>query len=108
MSIRDPRIALGIEDSLGRRITTVASFFQQQRIEQIDGSCLIRCTLSRLALGSGRYLISLCIWNKNDVLDVLQNAASFEVNWQDNYGNGEPYRPIYGPVLTNSTWEKLG
>ena len=106
--IRDPRVALAIEDSFGRRITTVASYFQDSKVGDIRTPCRIRCTLPQLHLGSGRYLLSVSIGDGyGGMLDGLENAAWFEVGWQNNYGTGEAYHSIYGPVLTPSTWEKV-
>jgi len=107
--IRRPRIALAIEDSAGRRITTVASYFQDGGLQDIDMPCRVRCAIRRLPLGSGRFLLSVSIADKHGGwLDNLENAAWFEVCWRNNYGNGEPYLPVYGPVLTPATWERLG
>ena len=102
--IRDPRVALAIEDCFGRRIMTLASYFQSDRLPDIDSPRLITCILPRLNLGSGRYLVSLSVCSKYDVIDGLHNAAWFEVGWRNNYGNGEPYQPFYGPIIAQSTW----
>src|SRR5439155_14574076 len=102
--IRDPRIALSIEDCFGRRILTVASYFQSDRLPDIDSPCRVTCVLPRLNLGSGRYLISLSVGSKYDALmDALHNAAWFEVGWRNNYGNGESYHSYYGPIISQST-----
>lgn len=107
--IKNGRVALAIEDSLGRRITTVASYFHEQPLPDLTAPCRVRCTLPELQLGSGRYLISISIGDKyNGILDSLDNAAWFEVGWRNNYGNGEAYDPVYGPVLSPSTWEYMG
>jgi lipopolysaccharide transport system ATP-binding protein len=106
--ISGPRIALSIEDSTGQRITTAATYFQDGRIPDIHAPSRVRCTLPALRLGSGRYLLSVSIGNKyQGMIDGLHNAAWFEVVWRNSYGNGEAYSPIYGPVLTTSTWERV-
>lgn len=107
-SIREPRIAISIEDSTGQRITTAATYFQDSPLPDIIASSRIRCTLQPLRLGSGRYLLSVSIGNKyQGMIDGLHNAAWFEIAWRNSFGNGEAYSPIYGPVLTTSTWECL-
>ena len=106
--IRCPRVACAIEDNIGRRIMTLASYFQSEQLPDIKGLCRIRCILPELILGSGCYLISVSIWTKyTGLLDEVQNAAWFEVDWRNSYGNGESYHPIYGPVLTKSVWTLL-
>jgi lipopolysaccharide transport system ATP-binding protein len=107
-AIREPRIALSIEDSTGRRITTAATYFQDGRFPDIDAPARIRCRLPPLRLGSGKYLLSVSIDNKYEgMIDGLHNAASFEIVWQNSFGNGEAYSSVYGPVLTNSSWERV-
>lgn len=106
--ISEPRIAISIEDSTGQRITTVATYFQDGRIQDISAPSRVRCTLPPLRLGSGKYLLSVSIANKyQGMIDGLHNAAWFEVVWRNNFGNGEAYCPIYGPVLTTSSWERV-
>jgi lipopolysaccharide transport system ATP-binding protein len=107
--LREPRITLAIQDSAGRRITTVASYFQSEPLGDIESACRIRCLMPELKLGSGRYLISVRIHNKYaGLLDALDNAARFEITWHNSYGNGEPYHASYGPMLTSSSWERVG
>jgi lipopolysaccharide transport system ATP-binding protein len=106
--ISEPRITLSIEDSAGRRITTAASYFQDNRLANIETPTRIRCRLPPLRLGSGRYLLSVSIANKyQGMIDGLHNAAWFEVVWRNNFGTGEAYSPAYGPVLTTSVWERI-
>jgi len=107
-SISEPRIAISIEDSTGRRITTAATYFQASCLPDIAAPSRIRCTIPPLRLGSGRYLLSVSISNKyQGMIDGLHNAACFEIVWRNSFGNGEAYDPIYGPVLTSSTWERM-
>ncbi len=106
--IREPRAAVAIEDQYGRRILTVASYFHSQDLADITAECCLRCTLPKISLGTGRYLISVSIGDKyNGLLDSVDNAAWFEVGWNNNYGNGEPYTPVFGPVLAEALWERI-
>jgi lipopolysaccharide transport system ATP-binding protein len=105
--IREPRIAISIEDHVGQRITTVASYFQNDALPDIEKPCRVSCVLP-VRLGSGRYLLSVSIASKyQGMIDGLHHAAWFEVVWRNNFDNGEAYDPVYGPALTPSTW-KLG
>jgi lipopolysaccharide transport system ATP-binding protein len=105
--IRSPRIAVAIEDSIGRRIMTFASYFGQENLPDILSPTRIRCSVPRLGLGTGRYLLSVSIGTRAGSLDDLHNAAWFEIGWNNNYGNGERYFPIYGPVLADSAWQRV-
>jgi lipopolysaccharide transport system ATP-binding protein len=104
--LREPRLALAIEDHLGHRITTVASYFQVEPFNAIEQPCRVVCTAPELRLGSGRYLLSVSVGTKyQGLLDSVDGGAWFDVGWNNSYGNGEPYSSTYGPVLTYSTWE---
>jgi lipopolysaccharide transport system ATP-binding protein len=105
IAIRQPRMAIAVEDAFGRRIFTAASYFSGIPLDDFQGSATFRCSLPRLPLGAGRYLISVSIADKyQGLLDSLNCAAWFTVGWQNSYGNGEPYYPVYGPVLQESSW----
>jgi len=107
-TLRDPIIGLGISDHFGRRIFTVASFFEPEGLEPISGLSRIRCRIPELRLGSGRYLVSVSVQDRYyGEFDGLENVAEFEVYWQNSYGTGEPFRPVFGPVLSKSRWERL-
>jgi lipopolysaccharide transport system ATP-binding protein len=107
--ISEPRLAVAIEDHIGRRITTAASYFQQGSLPDIDAPCRFRCTLPPLRLGEGRYLLSVSVANKyHGMIDGLHSAVWFEVVWRNSFGNGETYlSSVYGPVLTTSLWERI-
>jgi len=106
--ITEPRVALAIEDAFGRRITTVASYFNSEVLGNIDGPCDISCIIPELRLGSGRYLVSVSISdNYSGLLDSLDCVAWFDVGWANNYENGELHLPVYGPVLSRSAWNRV-
>jgi lipopolysaccharide transport system ATP-binding protein len=105
-NIKEPRVALAIEDNQGRRILTAASYFQTEPLDDLRSRSRVRCILPRLDLGAGQYLVSVSIFSRSsDLNDNIVNAAWFEVVWSNNYSNGESYYPIYGPVLRGSTWK---
>lgn len=107
--IKEPRVAIAIEDSLGRRIMTLASYFQAAPLPDIQAKREVRCVIPRLNLGPGRYLLSVSVATKyTGLLDSVDSAAWFEVQWRNNYGNGEPYHAVYGPVLARAHWQALG
>jgi homopolymeric O-antigen transport system ATP-binding protein len=105
--VTNPRAAIAIEDCYGRRIMTAASYFEANELAHIDKGCRVTCTIANLSLGSGRYLISVSIGDKYfGLLDSIDNAAWFDVEGSNPYANGEPYLPVYGPVLKSSTWKQ--
>jgi lipopolysaccharide transport system ATP-binding protein len=105
-TIRNPRVALAIEDSHGRRLMTMASYFDQSPLPNLSGKTTIRCESSPLQLGPGRYLLSVSIGTKeHGLIDSIDGASWFEILWNNNYRNGEPYQSVYGPFLKSSKWE---
>jgi lipopolysaccharide transport system ATP-binding protein len=106
--ITDPRIAVHIDDSAGRRIITAATFLQNDCISDITAPARVRCKFPPLRLGTGKYLLSVNIGNADHgIIDAVRHAAWFEVVWRNNFGNGEIYNPNYGPVISASTWERI-
>jgi len=104
-TIREPRIAIAIEDSYGRRIGTTGSFLQESNVPDVASDTTIRCSIPSLPLGPGRYLISVSVADRfSGMLDSIDGAGWFDVDWNNNYGNGEPYHPVYGPVLLKAAW----
>ena len=107
-SIREPRVAVAIEDGYGRRLFTLASYFEKGFLDNIETFSRVRCILPKINLGSGRYLISVSVSDKyRGMLDSVDNAAWLEVDWNNSFGNGEPYHPVYGPMLVSSRWEQV-
>jgi lipopolysaccharide transport system ATP-binding protein len=106
--LREPRLAIAIEDAQGRRLMTAANYFARSSVDELSGKTSVRCEIARLGLGAGRYLISASVGAKNQaLLDSLDAVGWFEVEWDNDYETGEPYLPVYGPVLCDSTWHAL-
>jgi lipopolysaccharide transport system ATP-binding protein len=102
------RWAIAIEDYLGRRVMTFGSYFQRSDVAQVPDSGTLRCSLGALGLGPGRYLLSVSVATKeHGLIDSIDNAAWFEVVWNNFYENSEPYYQVYGPVLRRSHWETV-
>ena len=108
--VTGPQFAIAIEDSHGRRLMTLASYFNQGKSEfpLIDANAVARCQLDQLSLGPGRYLLSVSVATRHDgLLDSLDGVAWFEIVWNNNFEAGEPYFPFYGPLLKESKWTLL-
>lgn len=104
--IREPRLAIAVEDSNGRRIMTMASYFESPTLPSVASAFQVVCAVGKIGLGTGRYLLSVSISEKNvGLLDSVDSAVWFEVVWNNNFNNAEPYLPVYGPVLKTSYWE---
>ena len=103
--VDDPMVAVAIEDHSGRRITTMASYFSPGELPAIRGTTTVRCVKHRLDLAPGRYLLSVSVSDRHGgQLDSIDNCGWFEVEWNNTFGNGQPYGSVYGPVMSQSSW----
>ena len=105
--VKTPRFAVAIEDSLGRRLMTFASYFNHANSElsSVATNTVARCEIGQLSLAPGRYLLSVSLGTMHDgLLDSIDGLAWFEIVWNNNFADGEPYDPVYGPVLKESAW----
>lgn len=105
-AIRNPRLAIAVEDYLGRRIFTAANYFSQSWQSDMEiGLHTMCCKIPELKLGTGRYLLSISIATRESgLLDSLDGSIWFDVEAHNCYGTGEPYMAVYGPVLEKSLW----
>jgi lipopolysaccharide transport system ATP-binding protein len=107
-TINEPRVALAIEDSYGRRLMTMASYFDRMPFPRIETKSIARCEFGPLCLGPGRYLLSVSIGAKSiGLIDSIDEAIWFDVEWDNHYPNSEPYNDVYGPVLRESVWRSM-
>ena len=105
--VKAPMFAIAIEDSQGRRLMTFASYFNHanSKFSSVATNAVARCEIGQLSLAPGRYLLSVSLSTKHDgLLDSIDGLAWFEVVWNNNYADGEPYLSVYGPVLKESRW----
>jgi lipopolysaccharide transport system ATP-binding protein len=106
--IKEPRVAIAVEDSHGRRLMTMASYFAQADFPSVQDRATFRCECGPLFLAPGRYLLSVSIGSRNiGMLDSIDGAIWFEVIWDNNFKSGEPYHSVYGPLLKDSKWRLL-
>ncbi|HEX4085256.1 MAG TPA: ABC transporter ATP-binding protein [Chthoniobacteraceae bacterium] len=104
--IANPRVAIAIEDHLGRRIGTAASYFNIGNSGRYAEPFTAMMTLDKVNLGPGRYLMSVSIAEPGGgLLDSLDSAAFFDVEWDSLYKTGERHDPAYGPVVIHADWE---
>ncbi len=108
INIQEPRIAITIEDRMMQRITTFASYFEYNKISEVTKNCVVRCHIPSLLLGADDYLIGASIATKQDgLIDSVDGAAWFKVEWNNYYGNNEPYHKYLGPILSKSHWQLI-
>jgi len=105
LPIRKARVAIAIEDKSGRRLFTIANFLSDSWSGDIIGQTKVQCRVPSLRLGTGRFLVSVSIATKqHGLIDSVDTCGWFDVIAHDCYGTGEPYNPIYGPILEEAKW----
>ena len=86
--IRCPSLGIGINSTFGQRLATVGSRYGSHDIDVIEGRSTIECTINRVLLMPGTYCLKLAIGNAGGDIDVIEDAAEFEVIPNDIAGTG--------------------
>jgi len=106
-SIPRLRVGMGIDDSMGRRVTTVATYHSDFAIDEAHGELVLQCRIPSLPLSPGEYSLKVALGNQFSDFETVERAASFEVIQADFYGNGRMPRKHQGPIMTKSIWSKI-
>jgi lipopolysaccharide transport system ATP-binding protein len=102
----DYHVAVGIDDLLGCRLLTGATYLSDSLPSPDRTMRCFRCTLDELALCPGRYALTLNAGPRHNVwTDMIDQALWFDVLATDFYGNGKLPNPEFGRVLVRSQWE---
>jgi lipopolysaccharide transport system ATP-binding protein len=104
-SIESPQFGIGVDDWMGTRVFSLATFLSDSVVPPIKDRCVIRCTVDVLPLVAGHYSLSLSAGSGCDLLmDAIDNAVELEVQGSDFYGNGRAQNPSLGRVAVRSAW----
>jgi lipopolysaccharide transport system ATP-binding protein len=83
------RIALGIDNEAGQRVTRLDSWLLGQDISDVfPGRTSVRFVVPRMTLTPGRYRITIWSSLNGNVVDLITNAYLFDVEEGDYYGTG--------------------
>jgi len=95
--LRNLRVALGINDSLGQRVLLLDTTLSGENLDQVlQGTGAIRASLPKLPLVPGRYDFTIYADVNGVIADWIQNAASFDVEGGDYFGTGQMPPPGQG------------
>ena len=72
---------------------------------KVQANATITCRIPDLPLMPGIYLIDLYLGNERRDIDVVPEAASFEVEPADVFGSGKLPPKAAGPLCWPATWE---
>ena len=104
--ITEPTLGIGIDNAMGLRVFSVATYFSQFRWPILDRPVRVRCVVPSVSLLPGRYVMSLSVGNNyNYLMDAISQAAFFNVEQKDYFGNGRLPTSDLGVVLSKSHWE---
>jgi lipopolysaccharide transport system ATP-binding protein len=100
-----PVLGVGFKTGLGQPVFNPSDRFAEQlRACTPLAAARVTCTIERLLLMPGTYLIDLWLGDPADDFDVIQDALSFEVVPADVLGNGRLPPPECGPVFCPATF----
>ena len=100
-----PQVGIGVDDSWGQRVFSVASYLAPDDLPPLDGTRTVRCRIPELCLVPGRYSLSLSFgYSKAEMADQVEGAVRFSVEADDFYGNGRLPGARLGQVLVRSDW----
>ena len=98
-----PHVAVGVDDSLGRRLLTVATYLSESP-QPGPGRCRrLVCHLEHLPLTPARYCLTLNAGPAHSKwMDMVDQALWFDVEVTDFYGNGCMPNPDWGQLVARS------
>jgi lipopolysaccharide transport system ATP-binding protein len=103
--VEKPCFAIGIEDSFGCRLFTVATYLTENAPAVVTNQEKLVCRLDELPLCPGRYCVSLNAGPLHGAwTDALDQVAWFDVVASDYYRNGKLPSPDWGRFLVRSRW----
>jgi lipopolysaccharide transport system ATP-binding protein len=101
----EPHFAIGIDDVLGTRVLTAATYLTDSAPESLRRTKRLLCRLDSLPLAPGCYSLTLNAGPQSaQWADVVDQALNFEVVPTDFYRNGKLPNPDWGRCLTRSHW----
>ena len=105
-TINQPTLGIGIDNFMGVRVFSVATYFSDANWKSMSGPTVVRCRVPHNNLLPGRYTLNLSVGNSyNYLLDAIPHAAFFNVEPGNYFGNGRMPTIDLGVVLTKSSWE---
>jgi lipopolysaccharide transport system ATP-binding protein len=101
----EPHFAVGIDDVLGCRVLTAATYLTNTAPASLRRTGHLLCRIDELPLAPGRYSLTLNAGPQGGQwADVIDQALWFEVVPTDFYGNGKLPNPDWGRCLIRSRW----
>lgn len=104
--ISQPTMGIGIDNFMGVRVFSVASYLSDVDWKNLEGPTVVRCRIPHLTLLPGRYTLNLSVGDVyNYMMDAIPHAGAFTVEANDYFGNGRLPTIEAGMVLSKSSWD---
>jgi lipopolysaccharide transport system ATP-binding protein len=104
--IMNPKIVIGINDQLGSRITTVATYYSNSKLEKLTGKNVVCCKIESLPLASGEYPLKIALNSELKSHEVADGMYKLNVLQTDYFKNGKLLLSGHGCFLVQSVWVK--
>ncbi len=104
VALRDVEVAVNIHGLLGHYISDLWSEGGGAHWPELPKEGRIVCTLPRLALNAGHYMLNLHAAAETYVVDHVDDAVGFDVVGGDFFGTGKMPDPRWGSVLLEQRW----
>lgn len=102
-----PHLSITFDDSLGRRLFTVATYLSSSSLSPIDRPARIACEIESVPLAPGSYTLGLAVGVVREHLDAVPAAISADIIASDFYGNGRNPSADFGSLLVRSAWRRV-
>ena len=103
--INNPRLSIGIDDTLGHRLLTCYTPSSRVAVARLDGRCEVDCRIDQFPLAPGDYWLKLGIATKTAPLDAVERALFFSVADGDLFGEGRGFHR--GLCVAPTRWSNV-
>jgi lipopolysaccharide transport system ATP-binding protein len=100
--IDNPRIGLGIDDTLGHRLLTCYTPLSTVAVPRLAGRCEVDCRIDEFPLAPGEYWLKLGVAAKGTALDAVERALFFSVVDGELFGQGRGFNR--GLCVARTQW----
>jgi hypothetical protein len=102
-----PRIGIGVNDDMGRRIFTVGTEFAPDLQLSVEREIALLCEIPELLLAPGRYRLTIALSSAHELIDQVDGLIGFDVAESDFFKTGKLQRRDQGFFLCRSSWSVL-
>lgn len=104
-SLRDLKVAMGVDDQYGQRITHLSNEVAGQTFTQADGATRVSIKVPRCPLRNGNYTFTLFSSVNGEIADYLLNAGGFHVESGDYFGTGRAPAEDQGTFFVDHSFQ---